>query len=51
MGCKELSGTLDRPQGYALVPDIPFRSMILHAFFAKISRIQVYDAISLHPFF
>ena len=40
MGYKELSETLDRPQGYASISDNSFRSMILHTFLANSSRIQ-----------
>ncbi|MCC5847404.1 MAG: hypothetical protein JJU29_04845 [Verrucomicrobia bacterium] len=42
MGCKELPEMLDRLHGYASIPDNPFRSMILYAFFANIPRIQVF---------
>jgi hypothetical protein len=42
MGCKKWSETLERPHGYSSVPDHSFRSMILHAFFANSSRIQVF---------
>jgi len=41
MGCKNLSGTLEKPHGYSSVPDNSFRSMVLYAFFANRSRIQV----------
>ncbi len=40
MGYKKMSKTLNRPHGYTSVPDNPFRSMILHPFFANIPWIQ-----------
>ena len=40
MGYRKFSETLDRSQGYASISDAFFRSMIMHTFFANISRIQ-----------
>ena len=40
MGYRKFSETLDRSQGYASISDAYFRSMIMHTFFANISRIQ-----------